>query len=106
MPDSRPDEAEKVRAAFDPGQQLFGESRLQEQTPLGILTQSRYEELVRKEVFVCDNCGARKRLDSAQRHWCEECKTSSPVELRPARDKRPVPAPVPATSTNADRHWR
>ena len=46
---------------------------------------------MRKEVFVCDNCGMRKRLDSAQRHWCEECKTSSPVELRPARDKRPAP---------------
>lgn len=35
----------------------------------------------------------RKRLDSAQRHWCEECKTSSPVELRPARDKRAAPKP-------------
>jgi hypothetical protein len=44
----------------------------------------------------------RKRLNSAQRHWCEECKTSSPVELRPARDKRAVPKPaepiVPAGS--------
>jgi hypothetical protein len=35
----------------------------------------------------------RKRLNSAQRHWCEECKTSSPVELRPVRDKRAVVKP-------------
>ncbi|HEV2842706.1 MAG TPA: hypothetical protein VGW39_15395 [Chthoniobacterales bacterium] len=51
---------------------------------------------MRKEIFVCDHCGARKRLDSAQRHWCEECTSSSPVELRPARDKRPAEA-TPAT---------
>ncbi|MFL6521470.1 MAG: hypothetical protein ACJ8NS_14715 [Chthoniobacterales bacterium] len=48
---------------------------------------------MRKEVFVCDNCGMRKRLSSSQRHWCEECKTSSPVELRPVRDKRSAPKP-------------
>jgi hypothetical protein len=53
---------------------------------------------VRKEIFVCDHCGARKRLDSAQRHWCEECTTSSPVELRPARDKH-TPVKVPAKQT-------
>ena len=60
---------------------------------------------MRKEVFVCDNCGARKRLDSAQRHWCEECKTSSPVELRPARDKRPIPAPSSTASVSGERRW-
>src|SRR3954468_5800582 len=53
----------------------------------------RHSVRVRKEVFVCDNCGMRKRLNSAQRHWCEECKTGSPVELRPVRDKRSAPKP-------------
>jgi hypothetical protein len=43
---------------------------------------------MKKEVFVCDTCGMRKRLNSAERHWCEACTLSSPVEMRPARDKR------------------
>lgn len=37
----------------------------------------------------------RKRLASHQRHWCEECKTPSPVELRPVRDKRTAPKDAP-----------
>jgi hypothetical protein len=43
---------------------------------------------MKKEVFVCDTCGARMRLNSAERHWCEVCTLSSPVEMRPTRDKR------------------
>ena len=40
------------------------------------------------EVFVCDKCGARKRLKSAMRHWCDVCTVGAPVELRSVRDKR------------------
>ncbi|HJT45673.1 MAG TPA: hypothetical protein VJ721_05300 [Chthoniobacterales bacterium] len=40
------------------------------------------------DVFVCDGCGARKRLDRNKRHWCEDCKRGSPVEMRRARDKK------------------
>ena len=69
------------------------------------LTILRYtRRAMRKEVFVCDNCGTRKRLPSSQRHWCEECKTSSPVELRPVRDKRSAPKPdAPETAGFARR---
>ena len=42
------------------------------------------------EVFVCDHCGARKRLDKTKRHWCEDCTRGTPVEMRRARDKRVV----------------
>ena len=74
-----------------------GAARLK--TALGNGAELTYQRVqVRKEIFVCDHCGARKRLDSAQRHWCEECTTSKPVELRPARDKRPVEA-IPETQT-------
>ena len=60
---------------------------------------------MRKEVFVCDNCGMRKRLASAQRHWCDECKVTPPVELRPARDKRPSQfKPAPAQQADARLH--
>jgi len=53
---------------------------------------------VRKEVFVCDHCGIRKRLDSSQRHWCEDCTSRSPVEMRSVRDRKPPerPQPIPA----------
>ena len=40
------------------------------------------------DVFVCDHCGARKRLDRNKRHWCEDCTRGAPVEMRRARDKR------------------
>jgi hypothetical protein len=60
---------------------------------------------VRKEVFVCDNCGTRKRLSSSQRHWCEECKTSSPVELRPVRDKRSAPKSDTAETAGLGRRY-
>ena len=40
------------------------------------------------DVFVCDSCGVRKRLDRNKRHWCEDCTRGSPVEMRRARDKK------------------
>jgi hypothetical protein len=40
------------------------------------------------DIFVCDSCGARKRLDSRKRHWCDNCTRGAPVEMRRARDKR------------------
>ena len=45
-------------------------------------------EKKRSEVFVCDNCGLRKRLPSDKRHWCDNCTTGSPIEMRRANDKR------------------
>ena len=39
------------------------------------------------EIFVCDTCGARKRLPANQRHWCDECTRGSPIEMRRAGDK-------------------
>jgi hypothetical protein len=41
----------------------------------------------RTEIFVCDRCGARKRLASAKRHWCADCQRDSPIEMRPSRQK-------------------
>jgi hypothetical protein len=46
--------------------------------------------LLKKELFICDNCGWRKRLPSAARHWCENCNHGAPVEMRPSRVKKPV----------------
>jgi hypothetical protein len=43
---------------------------------------------IKKEMFVCDNCGTRIRLRSEARHWCDECKSGAPVELRAVRDKK------------------
>lgn len=40
------------------------------------------------EVFICDTCGLRRRLESAKRHWCDNCVQGTPVEMRPAKDKR------------------
>ena len=40
---------------------------------------------IRKEVFVCESCGARIRLSSTERHWCGECILGSPVEMHPVR---------------------
>jgi len=39
------------------------------------------------EIFICDSCGQRKRLEAAKRHWCDVCKFGVPVEMRCARDK-------------------
>lgn len=45
---------------------------------------------MKKELFICDSCGARMRLDNAQRHWCAVCNLGSPVEMRYGRDKKPI----------------
>lgn len=46
--------------------------------------------LMKKELFICDRCGLRKRLPSAARHWCDNCDYGGQFEMRPARDKRLV----------------
>jgi thiol-disulfide isomerase/thioredoxin len=43
---------------------------------------------MRKELFICDSCGARTRLNSAQRHWCGACKKGAPVEMRYGKNKK------------------
>ena len=40
------------------------------------------------DIFVCDHCGNRKRLRSDNRHWCDECHETPPVEMRNVRDKK------------------
>jgi hypothetical protein len=45
---------------------------------------------MKKELFVCDNCGTRTRLNNAERHWCDVCTKGSPVEMRHVRDKKPL----------------
>ncbi|MDQ6911724.1 MAG: hypothetical protein M3128_02495 [Verrucomicrobiota bacterium] len=68
-------------------------------------------EKKRSEVFVCDNCGLRKRLPSDKRHWCDNCTTGSPIEMRRANDKRlnfgrvrPTEAPS-APAPTRERTW-
>ncbi len=46
---------------------------------------------MKKELFVCDRCGDKKRLESAKRHWCTVCMSDKQTELRPVRIKH-VPA--------------
>ena len=46
--------------------------------------------LVKKELFICDRCGMRKRLPSAARHWCDNCDYGGHYEMRPAREKKLV----------------
>jgi uncharacterized protein YlaI len=53
---------------------------------------------IKTEIFVCDECGQRKRLKTSSRHWCDSCNHGPPVEMRPARDKRVV-NPQKAAST-------
>ena len=48
--------------------------------------------LMKKELFICDRCGLRKRLPSAARHWCDNCDYGGHFEMRPARNKRLVVA--------------
>jgi hypothetical protein len=70
--------------------------------------------LMKKELFICDRCGMRKRLPSAARHWCDNCDYGGHHEMRPAREKKlalsgrnpgqpeaPIPTPPPAR--NQDR---
>jgi hypothetical protein len=46
---------------------------------------------IKTEIFVCDQCGSRKRLRTAARHWCDVCNQGSPVEMRPTRIKLAAP---------------
>jgi hypothetical protein len=46
--------------------------------------------LMKKELFICDSCGARTRLNNSQRHWCGVCNQGAPVEMRYGRDKKPL----------------
>jgi hypothetical protein len=34
------------------------------------------------------------RLETSKRHWCENCTSSSPIEMRPVRNKIQAPRPV------------
>src|SRR6266576_3513004 len=43
--------------------------------------------VIKKEIFVCDNCSTRTHLNSTERHRCDLCTQGSPLEMRPARDK-------------------
>ena len=45
---------------------------------------------MKKELFICDSCGARTRLDNAQRHWCAVCNQAAPVEMRYGKHKKPL----------------
>ena len=45
---------------------------------------------MKKELFICDSCGARTRLNNARRHWCGVCNQGTPVEMRYARNKKPL----------------
>lgn len=45
---------------------------------------------MKKELFICDSCGARTRLDKAQRHWCGACNQGAPVEMRYGKHKKPL----------------
>jgi hypothetical protein len=43
---------------------------------------------IKTDIFVCDHCGNRKRLRSDNRHWCDNCHETPPVEMRNVRDKK------------------
>jgi hypothetical protein len=44
---------------------------------------------MKKEIFVCDTCGWRSRLDITKQHWCKECtaRKGKETEMRPVRVK-------------------
>lgn len=52
---------------------------------------------MRTEIFVCDTCGERKRLDRTKQHWCTHCAGKKETEMRPARVK-----PIPVAGLNDD----
>ena len=52
---------------------------------------------MRTEIFICDNCGERKRLSSALEHWCEQCAGKKETEMRPVRIKPVAILPLPMT---------
>ncbi|HEV2095511.1 MAG TPA: hypothetical protein VGQ82_03325 [Chthoniobacterales bacterium] len=41
--------------------------------------------LIKKQIFVCDDCGQRKRLAQSKRHWCENPSHRAAMEMRPTR---------------------
>jgi hypothetical protein len=45
---------------------------------------------MKKELFICDGCGARTRLDNTQRHWCALCNQGATVEMRYGKNKKPL----------------
>ena len=49
---------------------------------------------MKTEIFICDNCGERKRLDSRKEHWCERCAGKKETEMRPVRVKPILVAPL------------
>lgn len=52
---------------------------------------------MRTEIFVCDRCGQRKRLNRAKQHWCEVCASKQETEMRPVRIKQIFNSPLQAT---------
>ena len=42
---------------------------------------------MKKEMFVCDTCGRKERLDITRRHWCQACAGRKETEMRPVRVK-------------------
>ncbi len=50
--------------------------------------------LIKKQVFICDECGQRERLAKSKRHWCENPSHGKAVEMRhtrsPAEKKPPT----------------
>jgi hypothetical protein len=46
--------------------------------------------MMKKEIFICDRCGGKERLDSTKRHWCAVCVAGAETELRPVRIKKVV----------------
>ena len=42
---------------------------------------------MRTEIFVCDTCGQRKRLDRSKQHWCPNCAGKKETEMRPVSVK-------------------
>lgn len=51
---------------------------------------------MRTEIFVCDRCGQRKRLDRTKQHWCDACASKQETEMRPVGSKPGFIYPVPA----------
>ena len=50
---------------------------------------------MKTEVFVCDTCGERKRLDRTKQHWCGHCAGKRETEMRPVRIKPNAVADTP-----------
>jgi len=61
------------------------ENRLIRRTGRRIFVEGAMRRRSKTEVFVCEACGRRQRLTSIDRHWCEDCPSSSRAEMTPAR---------------------